>query len=257
MHDPPPAISFQKKTFSFYSKRVNMFIAISESVAKRTLLLGCKPERICIVHNGVRIPESISERNDLFCKMAGWRADVFIIGITGQMTATKGSMDLIHAFKNVLDKNPLARLVIGGKKLEPLYTELNKEIISLKLEEFVFFPGWMENISDFFSSINVFVLASRHEEGYGLVVAEAMATSLPVVITASGGAVEIVEEGISGFIVSRNNISEMSSRLIRLADDPHLCNSIGRAGRKRIEEYFDIRKQSEILFNCLSGVKEK
>jgi len=60
-----------------------------------------------------------------------------------------------------------------------------------------------KNVLDFYNSIDILILASRHDEGYGLVVAEAMACGKPVIITDSGGAAEIVVNAESGFIVKK------------------------------------------------------
>lgn len=245
MHDPAPAISFQKLSFKIYSKVVDHFIAISESVRLRTIALGCPIEKITTIYNGVYIPPFISEpRKNGFCKIANWDDKVFIIGITGQMTKNKGHEDLIRAFKLVHDNNPKVRLLIGGKQKEPFFGELVSLIKSLDLNPYVYFTGWLSEVSSFFQNIDVFVLGSRHDEGYGLVVAEAMAYTLPVVITNSGGAVEIVQDNETGFIVQKQDVNAMAEKLITLAGNPEMCRSFGLAGRSRLQDNFNIESQA-------------
>lgn len=257
MHDPAPAIPFQKKTFKWYSRKVDRFIAVSDSVRLRTIALGCAPGKIDTIHNGVVIPSlKKTGRLNFFCEKAGWPDNVFIVGATGQMTPTKGAMDLLEAFKLLHEKNPAARLVIGGKPQEPLYGDLRKKITEWKLEQLVYFPGWLPEVSAFFRNIDVFVLASRHEEGYGLVVAEAMANYIPVVITASGGAVEIVEDEKSGYIVPKEDPLKMQERLFQLSVNPDACKQMGEAAQYRVDKYFNIRQQSSILANYLLGLKQ-
>ena len=252
MHDPTPAIAFQKKTFKRYGKLVDMFIAISDNVRLRTIALGCPPEKIITIHNGIIIP-SLDDRGRLneFAEKAGWANDVFIIGITGQMTATKGHEDLLEAFKIVFARNPSVRLVIGGKPKEPFYSLLKKTVDENNMGAVVFFTGWIPDVSVFFKNINAFVLASRHEEGYGLVVAEAMAHKIPVVITESGGAVEIVDDGISGLIVPKNNPKAMSEQLYKLSIDPVLSAQLGNNGSIKISRDFDLQKQTNKLTDWL------
>src|SRR5205085_3779166 len=55
MHDPAPAIPFQIKSFKKYGGLVNAFIAVSENVRSRTIALGCRPEKIKTIHNGIEI----------------------------------------------------------------------------------------------------------------------------------------------------------------------------------------------------------
>jgi len=171
------------------------------------------------------------------------------------MTETKGHLDLLDAFKIVFEKNPKARLVIGGKKQEPCYSLLQEKIKNWQMEKLVLFPGWQANINTFFQNIDVFVLASRHDEGYGLVVAEAMACELPVVITESGGAIEIVEDGISGYIVPKLNPGVMAEKLFELSSNRELCSLLGENGRKRISQKFNLKIQAEELAKFLLGLK--
>lgn len=258
MHDPAPVIDFQKKTFKRYGKLVHHFIAISESVRMRTMALGCPPEKIVTIHNGISIPRNINtKRENELAALAGWDPGVFIIGITGQMTATKGHSDLLDAFKQVHRNNPAVRLIIGGKQLEPLFSELTNAIRESGLEKLVFFTGWLSDVSVFFRNIDVFVLASRHEEGYGLVVAEAMSYKVPVVITNSGGAVEIVEDGKSGYVVPKAGIAEMAARLQALAADAALRTAMGERARTEIEQNFNINTQTTQLVNCLFKIAGK
>lgn len=255
MHDPSPAISFQKKTFKWYGRKVNIFIAISDNVRLRTIELGCNPDKIHTVHNGIKIPDlDGSERRDDFCKIANWPENVFIIGITGQMTETKGHSDLLEAFKLMFKRNPLVRLVIGGKHTEPLYGQLKEKIAQGNLNDVVFFTGWVGDVNRFFKNINAFVLASRHDEGYGLVVAKAMAYKLPVVITRSGGAVELVEDGISGFIVEKKDIVGMSERLYELSKNAELTSNMGINARIRMEKNFNLKVQADKLVNCFNEI---
>lgn len=248
MHDPAPNIGFQRWTFRWYSKRVKQFIAISDNVRKRTIDLGCAPDKIKTVHNGIVIPgaERLQKKHTWRSKNQ-WPADAVIIGITGQMTPTKGSMDLLEAFYQLYQQNNRVRLVIGGKKAEPQYTLLQEKIAAYQLQSVVYFPGWIDRVDDFFAEIDVFVLASRHDEGYGLVVAEALVRQLPVVITASGGAVEIVDDGINGFIVPKSDPAALASKLAHVVADAALRQRMGAAGRNKISTAFNLQHQALIL----------
>jgi glycosyltransferase involved in cell wall biosynthesis len=80
---------------------------------------------------------------------------------------------------------------------------------------------------------DVFVLPSL-EDSFGLVVLEAMATALPVVVTDHVGASEVIDSGVTGVVVPAGDEAEMKSAIRRLADDPELRVRVGRAARDRV-----------------------
>ncbi len=255
MHDPAPAIPFQQKTFAWYGKRVDHFIAISDNVKQRLMLLGCADEKITVVHNGIELPKIMGgrERSDYFTKQFGWDEHVFIVGITGQMTATKGHEDLLEAFKIAITANPALRLVIGGKQMEPLYSQLLALIQENNLQEQVRFGGWQEEKGNFYNAIDVFVLASRHDEGYGLVVAEAMGHGKPAIITRSGGAIEIVSDQIDGFIVDKADIEALADRLVRISANTAMYRFMCGKAIEKIEKQFSMQIASYQFIQTLNG----
>ncbi|SJZ98808.1 glycosyltransferase family 4 protein [Sediminibacterium ginsengisoli] len=254
MHDPSPAIPFQVRLFSLYARPVNRFIAISQSVSDRLQKLGCKANRISLLHNGISLPER-QEHKSRKAYSEKWPGNSFILGITGQMSATKGHEDLLIAFEKAIGKVSSLRLVIGGKQLEPFYSHL-KELINRKgLNEYIVFSGWSENVNDFYTSIDVLVLASRHDEGYGLVVAEAMSCEKPVIITASGGATEIVENGVNGIIVPKEDVEKMTDAIVFYATNPALYKEHALKARKHIEDNFNICKVADNFIHILKAVK--
>jgi glycosyltransferase involved in cell wall biosynthesis len=252
MHDPAPSIPFQQKTFAWYGKTVNQFITISNDVKKRLMLLGCAAEKITVVHNGIVIPKGVSkQRSNDFVVAAKWTEDVFIVGITGQMTQTKGHEDVLAAFEQAYSQNNKLRLVFGGKQLEPMFSTLKKQIALKGLENVVYFSGWLTEASSFYSAIDLFILASRHDEGYGLVVAEAMANLRPVIITRSGGAAEIVEHNVSGVIVEKRDTTTMGIAILKYANDQAFYNNIQQNGFNRIVQSFSLTKSSMYFTHAL------
>lgn len=255
MHDPAPAIPFQQKTFAWYGKRVNRFISISDDVQKRLKLLGCATEKISVVHNGIVLPHNVSQnRSNAFADAANWASDVFIIGITGQMTETKGHEDVLAAFEQAYQQNNKLRLVFGGKQLEPMFSTLKKQIAVKGLEQVVYFSGWLAEASSFYSAIDVFILASRHDEGYGLVVAEAMANMRPVIITRSGGAAEIVEHEQSGIVVEKQDTTSMEAAMLRYASNQPLYEHLQEQARIRIAQHFSMDRAANNFTAVLKQV---
>ncbi|HEY4786114.1 MAG TPA: glycosyltransferase family 4 protein [Bacteroidales bacterium] len=259
MHDPSPAIKFQKISFWFYSKIVTKFVAISKSVENRTIALGCKPDKISVIQNGIKIPDNLdrSSRNNHFCDLFNWPHDVFIVGITGQISETKGHLDVLEAIRNCYKINNKVRLIIGGHQKGQFFSKLNELIDQFNLRNIVAFSGWQDDISKFFANIDLFVLASRHEEGYGLVVAEAMAYGIPVIGTKSGGIMEIIEDGISGYLVNKLSPSQIAEKILLLSTERNVYKKLTSQGRKRVINVFDIDKQTIKMETFLIRMSEK
>jgi glycosyltransferase involved in cell wall biosynthesis len=252
LHDPPPSIVFQKITSFFWRRAVSTFVFVSHSVRHRFLRLGALTERNVVVHNGIEIRELIlpRHRSNRFCEQFSWPSTSVIIGLTGQLSPHKGHEDFLAA-ADILKNEPSLRFVIAGRQQEPFLSHLKHVSAIYGIRDKVGFAGWLSESREFFEAIDVFVLASRHEEGFGLVAAEAAERGLPVVCTRSGGVVEIVTDGLTGIVVEKNSPAQIASAVRRLAADPGLRMAMGRAGRSKVCKEFDIDVQAARVASLL------
>lgn len=256
MHDPPPNIPFQRASFRVWSQPVTQFVAISEDVQRRLGEFPVAPERVGMIHNGIDLAQFPRGhgRDDRFVRRFGWPEGAVVAGLTGQMHDRKGQMDLLEAAAALRDRVPALRVVIGGKETGEYPERLRRFAAEKGLGDRVGFSGWADHARDFYSGLDVFVLASRHEEGFGLVVAEAMACGVATIATRSGGAAEIFEDGRSGLLVDRSAPDQLADALLRLASDPELRVRFAEAGRCRVEREFDLDLQTEKLKAALFDV---
>ena len=246
MHDPPPAILFQRMSFFFWRQAVRRFIFVSQSARNRTELLGSANPDDIVIHNGVKIePLTLPRvRSNNFVRRFDWSGETIIVGMTGQMTQNKGHHDFIEAARLAISRDTRFRFVIGGRPLDPYYSDLRRRVEEFRLENVISFSGWMPDVREFFEGIDLFVLPSRHDEGFGLVVAEAMERGCVVVATRSGGAVEIVEDGITGHLVDKQAPTQIADKLVTFATDPECRNQIVAKARARIKVKFNQEAQS-------------
>ena len=261
LHDPPPSIPFQRKIFWLWDQPVSKYIAVSRSVQKRLEKLGANSEKISLLENGVDLSLFcyMAKRSDHFVKRYNWPSASVILGMTGQMIEEKGHLDLIEVVKFLYRDYRDIRLVIGGKQTGSYYQRLASELTNKGMLDIVAFSGWQEDVRNFFSGIDIFLFPSHHEEGFGLVAAQAMATGLPVVATRSGGVSEVLESGVTGFLLEKGSPSRLASAISCLVKSQQLRRSMGMAGRRRVEERFDLSKQvaqfKTILHSLANGVK--
>ena len=246
LHDPPPPIPFQKASYWFWRAAIGRFIFISHSARDRIRRLGPIGDKDTVIWNGVKIRDlSLPRmRTDRFCQQFGWPADSVVVGLTGQMTPTKGHEDFIAAAAVVTRKNPKARFVIGGKGFDE-FMSIQRELVAANgLQAVVGFSGWTENVTDFFEAIDLFVLASRHDEGFGLVLAEAGERGLASVATRSGGAAEIIVDGETGVLVEKAKPDDMAMVIEKLVAGQDLRQQMGGRARSRVIEFFDLDQQA-------------
>jgi glycosyltransferase involved in cell wall biosynthesis len=253
MHDPPSAVSFQLWSFKIWRVAVGRFLFISQSARHRLSLLGPLHDRDAVIYNGVEVhPIRLPRvRDGRFVGQFDWPLDCVVVGMTGQMLRDKGGEDFLVAADAVRKQSPDVRFVIGGPAEGAHYEMLRLLIKRLGMEGLVGFPGWLWSSRDFFSAIDVLVVASRHEEGFGLVAAEASERGIPVVATRSGGVTEIVIDKKTGFIVDRNDPAALADGISALVQDSGLRSSLGRAGRQRIAEKFNLVTQASAFEELL------
>jgi glycosyltransferase involved in cell wall biosynthesis len=95
----------------------------------------------------------------------------------------------------------------------------------------------VEEVVQLYSHAAVFACPSVYEP-FGLINLEAMACEAPVVASGVGGILEVVQDGITGFLVEPARPAELAEKIRRLLDDPSLARTMGMAGRRRVEERF-------------------
>ncbi len=97
-----------------------------------------------------------------------------------------------------------------------------------------------------YRSSTIFVLPSL-EDGWGVVVSEAMACGLPVIVTEHTGAKDIVDEGINGFIIPSRDVAAIKEKIILLYNDKKLREKMSEASLNK-RQFLDQSRASEIFF---------
>ncbi len=155
------------------------------------------------------------------------------VGLLGQISPHKGHDDAVEALRTL---GPQYRLIVAGKG-EPAYVDaLKRKAAGLPVE----FPGFV-SLPEFFDMVDVLAVPSW-EEPFGIVLLEAMASGIPLVSTACGGPLDIVENGQHGLLVQPRNPSQLAQAIVRLASDAGLRARITAQARERVERDFDINR---------------
>jgi glycosyltransferase involved in cell wall biosynthesis len=154
----------------------------------------------------------------------------------------KGILDLLTAARIVTSRTTDAHFVIVGEG--PFRQEYTRKAIELGLGEHVTWTGLLEDpfTAGAYDAADIVCQVSRWEEVFGWVIAEAMAYSRPVIATRVGGIPEVVADEEAGWLIGRGDVEELAKRVLILLEDPARRQTMGIAGRKRVEARFNLRK---------------
>lgn len=144
---------------------------------------------------------------------------------------------LLRSFRLLMDRRPgdnLRLVIVGGG---PLEAKLKSQAMALGLTPHVNFIGPVPHaeVPRWLNSFDIYVAASRLDsESFGVSVIEASACQLPVVVTDVGGLPEVVRDGLTGFVIPKDNPVALADRLFALIDDPAGRERLGLNGRSHV-----------------------
>jgi glycosyltransferase involved in cell wall biosynthesis len=221
-------------------------IVTSDAVAAMFLQDGGLPPHVVKLPNGVDTARFEPGESDIVRRDFGIPAGAPIVAAAARMDVWKGLEDFIEAAALVHAMLPQAHFVIAGGAITGLedYAASLRSLASARgLDGILHFADWRygpDAMPGFYQSVDVVALPSREAEPFGLVVLEAMASAKPVIATAQGGPLEIVEDGNTGLLVPPRSPRQLANAMVRLVDDPRTAMQMGAAGRARVAAAFDI-----------------
>ena len=243
---PPPVLVASRRieypiarnSFSRWKYRqVGCFIAVSEAVRERVILDGIPRSRTAVVHEGVDVArvehmERVDVHGEFFLPH-----NAPVVGNIGALVAQKDQRHLVDAAAIVIKEVPDARFVILGEG--ELRQALERQIHEHHLERHVFLAGFRADALALLKSVDVFAISSIHE-GLCTSIIDAMAASKACVGTRVGGIPEVIDDGVTGFLVEPRDPHAMAARLITLLKDEGLRRRMGNAGLVRARERFTV-----------------
>ncbi|MEK7137939.1 MAG: glycosyltransferase family 4 protein [Patescibacteria group bacterium] len=174
-----------------------------------------------------------------------------VIFFGGRLSEAKGGGKAVEIMSKIVKTDPNVTLVIVGRI--DGYTEKLKELAGrLGVVENLIFTGWVERteMKTAYASADIVLVPSICLDAFPRVILEAMAAGKPVVGTCYGGAPEIIEDGITGYVVNPFNIKKMAGKIIDLLKNPEKAGKFGKAGYERIRTNFNLReKVDQIISN--------
>ncbi|MEW6169946.1 MAG: glycosyltransferase [Candidatus Omnitrophota bacterium] len=174
----------------------------------------------------------------------------------GRLTKMKGFEYLIKACNQIKNRLPVQCRIIGDG---PLNDELERLIINLGVRSSVKLKGVTDNseIKQLLQESAVFIMSSVWDEqdgqdGIPIVLMEAMAAGVPVIGSNISGIPELIQDGQTGLLVEPGNVVDLAKKIELLLNDKDLQARLAKAGRRKVEEEFDIHKSVEKLIEVFN-----
>jgi glycosyltransferase involved in cell wall biosynthesis len=227
---------------------LTVLIAVSDynALCDTTYGLAAK-RRVARIYNGVDLSR-VSGDGSRFRREHGIPASRAIVLQICWMIPEKGVEDVVDAAPLVLERNANVQFVLAGEGASR--REYMARADAAGMADHFTWTGLIDDplASGIYSAADVVCQLSRWQEAFGWMNVEAMAAGKPVVATRVGGIPEIIEDGVSGFLVNRRQPAEAADRILRLLHDPELRHKMGACGRHTVETRFDLRSNvAELL----------
>ena len=220
-------------------RRVKRLVAVSDHIAERLVALGAPAEKVVRLYTGISL--------DAFPAPPPGPRPARVLFV-GRMVAFKGAPYLLEAYERLVAQRPGLELVLVGDGAERAGWEAaSRHLPGCR------FVGWQspEAVRRWMQTSQVFcgpsVFVGGRTEGLGHVFLEAQASETPCVAFRAGGVPEAIEDGVTGLLAAPGDVQELTECLARLLDDERLRARMGKAGRNRVAEHFDIDRQTARL----------
>lgn len=248
-----PAMS---RLLAMHSRRCAVAVTNSRSVADDLRAACPQVLKIVPIYNGIDLekfnPAGASSDLDGLAGLARPDRAIVRVGLLATMAQWKGHEIFLRALA-MIPRDLLVRgYVIGGS----LYSthgsqvdiaQLRRVADGLSLDGNVGFTGFVDDPAAAIRALDIVVHASTSPEPFGRVIAEAMACGKPVIMTAAGGALEIVTPGQDAIAIAPGDASALSASIRQLARAAPLRAQIGAAARKTAERRFDRARMAREL----------
>ena len=224
-------------------RSASCILANSQWVADQAIASGAPADKVRVVYEGAELPSPITpDQRRAARRKWGVEDGTPLLGCVGVLLPDKGQEWLIRALADLRKDFPSAKLLLAGdggsrSRLESLAREL-------KLEHAVIFAGFVRDVENVYAALDVFLLPSFFEALNNSLLA-AMSYEIPSIAFRRGALTEIIEDGVSGTIVSGPEVAEIRDAVAAFLRDPALAQRIGRAGRARVADRFTAERMVE------------
>ena len=205
------------------------YFVVANSQGLCDLALKSAPQKeIGVIYNGIDI-------NEFFPDYAKKDKNKFTVICVSRVTPRKGIRFLVQAVEKLSKKYDNLRLIVVGDGNER--DSLENLVQEVGLKEKIAFTGPIphENVGEYYNKSDIFALPSFNE-GMSNTMLEALACGLPLIATNTGGAEELVKDGVNGFIVKMSDAEDLAEKIEKFLINKELEEKMGKESRLLAEK---------------------
>ena len=186
----------------------------------------------------------------------GFTPQEFVVGHFSRLAPWKGQHLLIEALTHC--PRSVSAILVGAALFgeEDYVQQLKQQVKDLNLEHRVRFLGFRSDVADLMAACDLVVHTSTAPEPFGRVIIEAMLCGTPVVAAAAGGAMELVEHGVTGWLVKPGDPLKLATIIQHCYDRPDLTIEIAKQAQIHASQSFDLGEIDRQLAQILLQVRE-
>lgn len=226
-------------------------VVVSEAV-KKSWQSVIPENKMVVVHNGIDYTPNLQEQPSIHASF-GFPEDALIIGMVGRVHYWKGQDYFIQIAGQLHSRFPQLRFIMVGDAFpgyEYLYAQNENLIHQLQLQDVIKNLGFRKDIPAVLQCIDLLLLPSQLPDPFPTVILEAMASAKPVIATQMGGALEMIESGITGDFMPHDNAAAAANKIANWLNTDKL-HAAGQAARKRVLEKFSLEAWEHTLINSI------
>lgn len=232
--------------------KADYVFAVNSYFTRELVAAGMRPERAIAIPNMIAVPKNFAAPiKTKFRKPLK-------LGSLGRLYPEKYFDKVLSAMAILRDQGFECEYVIGG--VGPMQAPLEKQARELGLEKNFKILGWTEDKKTFFEGVDIFILPSWGET-FGIVLLEAMLYNTPIITSDSWGPDEIIDEGIDGLKVSKDDAKKMpqllAQAILRLVNDEEFAKKLAVNASKKFFEQYSADVVSKRLNNLLQDIVAK
>ncbi len=223
------------------NSRLDGYVCVSREAARAAMARREVGLPVEVIAPGIQIPTDAEWQRSVTERAAAGHP---VVVSAGRLDHERSFETLIHAIPEIRTRHPAAEFVIAGDG--EVTAELKALAQTLGVASAIRWPGWVPDLQEVLRSAHLYV-NTWPAEGFGMATAEAMAAGVPVIVTSTGAAPELVADGVGGWIVPPRDPAALAAKILEALGAPDQLVQTGAQARQRATREYSVRSCARAL----------